>query len=92
MSIRIETLARQTESEYKYSKNQTIGVKESGVDIGSDNQGGGGGALIDDTTASTETTYSSSKIEELIAAIPAGGNPGTFSNISTTVTVTQQEG
>lgn len=115
MSIRIETLARQTESEYKYSKNQTIGVKEAGVDIGSDNQGGGGGALIDDTTASTETTYSSSKIEELvdilddttssttttyssakidelIAAIPAGGNPGTFSNISTTVTVTQQEG
>lgn len=74
MSIRIETLARQTESEYKYSKNQTIGVKESGVDIGADNQGGNtpGTSIIDDETSSTDTTYSSSKIEELISDIPSG--------------------
>lgn len=69
MSIRIETLARQTESEYKYSKNQTISTKEAGVDIGSDKQGGGEGAAIDDSHASSTTTYSSNKIEALIASV-----------------------
>ena len=101
MSIRIETLTRQTESEYKYSKNMTIGTKESGVDIGKDQEGGSGPAtsIIDDTTASTETTYSSSKIEELIAAIPASGGSITrvtsssmpSSVVSTSVTVTKEE-
>jgi hypothetical protein len=68
MSIRIETLARQTESEYKYSKNQTIGTREAGVDIGSDIRGGEG-AAIDDSHASRNTTYSSTKIEALIASV-----------------------
>lgn len=72
MSIRIETLTSKTASDYKYSKNQTIGATEAGVDIGADQQGGSGESIIDDTTASTDTTYSSSKIEELIEAIPSG--------------------
>ena len=102
MSIRIETLTSKTASDYKYSKNQTIGTKESGVDIGKDPEGGSGPStsIIDDTTASTETTYSSSKIEELIAAIPTGGGSITKSrsiaagngSINTTVTIEKQEG
>lgn len=93
MSIRIETLTSKTASDYKYSKNQTIGATEAGVDIGADPQGGSGESIIDDTTASTETTYSSSKIEELIAAIPVSRNRGGNANslISTSVTVTKVE-
>lgn len=99
MSIRIETLTSKTASDYKYSKNQTIGATEAGVDIGADQQGGSGESIIDDTTASTETTYSSSKIEELIAAIPSGGRGITFSaatpqangGVQTIVTVTKEE-
>ena len=94
MSIRIETLTSKTASDYKYSKNQTIGIKESGVDIGKDQEGGSGPttSIIDDTTASTETTYSSSKIEELIAAIPSGEARGTrVSTISTVTTVTRED-
>ena len=51
------------------------------------------GINIDDTTASTETTYSSSKIEELIAAIPSGGGSrGTrLSTVSTITTVTRED-
>ena len=101
MSIRIETLTKQEGSEYKYSKNMTIGTKESGVDIGKDPEGGSGPStsIIDDTTASTETTYSSSKIEELIAAIPSGGRgitnvtvtPLASSGVQTITTVTKEE-
>ena len=101
MSVNIETYTRRTESDYKYSKNTTVGVKRSGVDIGKDPEGGSGPAtdIIDDTTASTETTYSSSKIEELIASIPAGGRgitnttvtPLSFTSIQTTTTVTKEE-
>lgn len=91
MSIRIETLTSKTASDYKYSKNQTIRTMEAGVDIGADQQSGSGGSIIDDTTASTNTTYSSSKIEELIAAIPSGGK-NVFDNlVNTTVTVTKEE-
>ena len=99
MSIRIETLTSKTASDYKYSKNQTIGATEAGVDIGADQQGGSGESIIDDTTASTETTYSSSKIEELIAAIPSGGRgitnstvaPHISTGIQTTVTATKED-
>lgn len=99
MSIRIETLTSKTASDYKYSKNQTIGAKEAGVDIGEDQQGGSGESIIDDTTASTETTYSSSKIEELIAAIPSGGrgithvtsSPMSSTSIQTSVTVEKED-
>lgn len=48
---------------------------------------------INDAQASTATTYSSSKIEELIAAIPVSNNRGgnTSSLISTSITVTKVE-
>ena len=99
MSIRIETLTSKTASDYKYSKNQTIGATEAGVDIGADPQGGSGESIIDDTTASTDTTYSSAKIEELIAAIPSGGrgitnttvSPNVSSIVQTTTTVTKED-
>lgn len=55
---------------------------------------------INDTQTSTATTYSSSKIEELIAAIPSGGSRGitnttvtplTFGGVQTITTVTKEE-
>ena len=91
MSIRIETLTSKTASDYKYSKNQTIGATEAGVDIGADQQGGSGESIIDDTTASTDTTYSSAKIEELIAAIPSGGSGVSYNSVNTSTTVTKEE-
>lgn len=99
MSIRIETITSKTASDYKYSKNRTIRTTKAGVDIGADPQGGSGESIIDDTTASTETTYSSSKIEELIAAIPSGGrsitrvtsSPMSSGVVSTSVTVEKEE-
>lgn len=92
MSIKIETITSKTASDNKYSKNRTIRATKAGVDIGADQQGGSGESIIDDTTASTETTYSSSKIEELIAAIPSGEARGTrVSTISTVTTVTKED-
>ena len=57
------------------------------------------GINIDDTTVSTETTYSSSKIEELIAAIPSGGrgitnvtsNRAFIDTVNTNVTVQKED-
>lgn len=67
MSIRIETLTSKTASDYKYSKNQTIGTKESGVDIEKDVVDKEG-CYIDDTYPSDTTTYSGNKIERVASA------------------------
>lgn len=43
MSGRIETTDSRKDKTSKWSKNESFGIKESGVDIGKDSQGGGGG-------------------------------------------------
>ena len=42
MSGRIETVNSRKDQTSKYSKNESFGIKDSGVDIGKDSQGGGG--------------------------------------------------
>lgn len=64
MSGRIETYTSKTASDYKYSKNQTLGAKESGVDIEKDVVDKEG-CYIDDTYPSDTTTYSGNKIERV---------------------------
>ena len=42
MSGRIETVNSRKDQTSKYSKNESFGIKDSGVDIGKDSQGGSG--------------------------------------------------
>lgn len=42
MSGRIETIDSRKDRTSKYSKNESFGIKDSGVDIGEDSKGGGG--------------------------------------------------
>ena len=71
MSKRIETFTANTPSDNKWSKNQTISAKESGVDIEKDVVDKEG-CYIDDDFPSDITTFSGNKINRVAAAAAEG--------------------
>lgn len=71
MSGRIETFTANTPSDNKWSKNQTISAKESGVDIEKDVVDKEG-CYIDDDFPSDTTTFSGNKINRVAAAAAEG--------------------